>query len=375
MAAGRALLIAGLSVALHGAAGVAVCLLRVPPSRTRPPISITIRDPAPSPSPRSHTDEQPAQVPVEKRPPRLSKAKAAGGSRRTEPHVEKPVEHPPVSDEPKPPGQTPPKVDLAHALMGAATRAADASPGPAFPRDPGGRTGRSDPNAPRDPAALGAEAKQTIDGFLDEDKSRQRVKSGNVPPRWFDVGRVAQSHFVPSPSTMEVSDAGAVARSILNPDPPSGAGAPPEVPGGPANPLTGGLNGGFNAPAQMGPILLALRRTEIEVVVEPDGSIRSSRIARKSGSRAYDTAALAEVERAVRELAARHDPLDEKGPVRLRWAVESRREMPRPTMGNPLGLGFGGGGQPIDIVGRERTRSEVTLLAYAPVKEGAAMGR
>lgn len=278
-----------------------------------------------------------------------------------------PPETPPVAPGTPPSGAPPPpgKPNLfAHEAL---EKAVPSSTGVVLPGRPsawGGTTRRAGDGLPepnqRDKYADREEAAAKIHEFYDQSSGEERARSGRVPPRWRDAERQIGLAFSP-PAAMVTDDnrgeswlkqmvsakpqGGTTARGV---DPSTEVGAAQAY----AQSLAGQAASG-NAASWV--------RTEIEVVIDDQGRVVSSRVLRHSGRRKFDQAALDAVLKAVDG----HGVLDEKGAVVTKWAVEAAVAVAPPTS---LGFSFDessgklGGSYPM----KREVKTKVALLSVLP---------
>lgn len=168
---------------------------------------------------------------------------------------------------------------------------------------------------------------------------RERVQSGNLPPRWRDTERRLAQTFHPPLAVVKTENvAKALGRQVLR----SWLDGPPKVgvvqPGVDASVQTiPGTPQGLNLRSLPLEQALAVQSrwgdpatwltVEIEVTIDETGRITAARVLRPSGRRAFDHSALAAVEDAVRSGGAP----DEHRSVRTRWIVEAALAVAPPT--------------------------------------------
>lgn len=314
----------GASLALHAALALLVALVRAPatapPQRDRT-IEVT-------------TYVAPAMAPANAR----TVASASHGERRSPlvkpapaPHAEAALPSVAPTPAPEPAPAPAPTVDLfaRDALARAVTSA---------PLDPGGHLRRAG-----DPAPPGDDERETVaarvrDSFADA-AARERAASGNVAPHWRDLERTLTQGFHPPLAVVKQEGvAKALAHQILR----AWLDGPPAM-----GPVPRGVDPSVDTPPGVPPGL-GIRTTpteqalavqsrwgapatslgvEVEVILDEDGTIRSARVTRPSGRRAFDRAALA----AVVEAIAKGGAPDEKCTVVTRWLVDAAVAVAPPT--------------------------------------------
>ena len=215
--------------------------------------------------------------------------------------------------------------------------------------DPGGHLRRAgDPatDAPGERERVAARVHEmTADAV-----ARERVSSGKVPPRWRDIERKLSQSFHPPLSVVKQENvvkalAHQILRSWLDGEPrvgpvPRGVDASVEtLPGTPP---------GLNLRSLPSEQALAVQarwgapaswlRVEVEVTIDEDGAILSTRVVHPSGRRSFDRTALAAVQEAVQAAGAP----EERRVVVTRWLVEAAMAVAPPTA---IGLRFDESGQ------------------------------
>lgn len=225
--------------------------------------------------------------------------------------------------------------------------------------------GVRDPNA-RDHTGDGEDASGRLHEWFAEAASEQRVKNGQVAPRWREAEREAKQRFHPSPELVS-SDGrlGNMLKQWAN-STPHGGQTPRGVDDSRRDPLGGGFLGGgtMGAASEMKDSMRT--RTVVEVVVDADGAIVSAKVVLRSGRRKFDEEAL----RAVRHAVEGGGPLGgQEAPangVVTRWAVEAWVEVTPllPTAGFSFDESTGkvGGSYPM----KQGVQTRVALISVRP---------
>lgn len=225
----------------------------------------------------------------------------------------------------------PPRIDL-FAPDALARAIPTPAPGAVF----GGRLRRAgDPAPPVDDADAGRRVREMVSDLV----GRERVRSGDLPPRWRDVERrLTQSFHPPLAAVKRENVAKALAHQVLR----AWLDGPPRT-----GPVARGVDAsvetllgtpqGFNQRSLPEEQALATQarwgepaswlRVVVDVTIDADGRIRASRVVTPSGRRAFDRVALAEVEAAVRAGGAP----DERRAMTSRWSVEAAVAVTPPT--------------------------------------------
>jgi TonB family protein len=231
-----------------------------------------------------------------------------------------------------------PSVDLfAHEALGRAL----ATPSPtAASLDPGGHLRRAtDPTSSPDSTIERETVGHRVHEMIGELVGHERVRSGQLPPRWRDVERhLVQTFHPPLAVVKQENILKALGHQVLR----SWLEGPPRV-----GPVPRGVDAsvqtllgtpeGLNIRSLPQEQALAVQArwgepavwltVEVEVTIDGAGLITNARVIRLSGRRAFDRTALAAVEDTVRAGGAP----DEHRTVRTRWIVEAAVAVAPPT--------------------------------------------
>lgn len=239
----------------------------------------------------------------------------------------------------------------------------------------GGKASSSDSSSD----GVAARAQRNITGWLSDGEGRSRVAKGFVAPHWRQLERTLQQTFKPPPELVRREHRTVqMARQIWTAY--SRVSKPPQANEPPDREYLLGMPEGANYRAQPQAQIAAVqeawegptywRRIEIELTMESDGRVTSTRVMRSSGKLGLDDLAV----EAVRKTAAEGGPLDEPGPVTTLWAVETTVVVTPPDRAgfsfdesgtlNPGAKGIrryiGNGKYPM----QEQVRTRVSLLAH-----------
>ena len=308
------------------------------PEKTPPPLPAPVKPPQPAlpppvpavPPVRSVAKKNPS-------PPPPSQNRPPAASQQNPPASQQAANSPagPATQAPLPTAGPPRKIDLVNST--AITVAV-----PSLQRAPaanwGGITrnasdGKGDPNE-RSAEELHAEATERLGTFLAEASSAERLKSGNVAPRWREAERSAQLGF--HPAAGDVSDDDSVRgflKQWMNSTPTGGGPTPRGV-----DPSREGGFIGMGGPGAGGSMEfkdVGHTTTEVEAIIAADGTLVSAKVIRRSGRRRFDQQALDLVKKAC---VAGGGPLDEKKEMVTHWSVEAWLNITPPAPA--LGLSF-----------------------------------
>lgn len=243
---------------------------------------------------------------------------------------------------------------------------------PPPPSSPGGRRG---------PASEGAEIQQRIQGWIADSVGRDRIRTGDLPPRWRLVERHAAELFTPPAAVVRGQNrvlalAGQILKSAAR------VRSLPLRRGEQEHKTAPGTPEGMNLsalPLAQTAVLQAAwedpnawRTTELEMFVEASGDIAALRVVVGSGSAQLDRLAMAAVREAARQNPGRGEP------AVLRWIVRSAISVVPPDR---VGLSFDENAlfdrkrhfiSNVRAPFMEKVYSDVQLESYQPRKEQPA---
>lgn len=226
-------------------------------------------------------------------------------------------------------------------------------------------------------ASEGAEVQRRIQGWIADSVGRDRIRTGDLPPRWRLVERHAAELFTPPAAVVRGQNrvlalAGQILKSAARVQ------APPLRRGEQEHKTAPGTPEGMNIPAMPQEQTAALqaawedpntwRTTELEMFVEADGDIAALRVVVGSGSAQLDRLAMAAVREAARQSPGRGDP------AVLRWIVRSAISVVPPDR---VGFGFDENAlfdrkrrfiSNVRAPFMEKVHSDVQLESYTPWK-------
>ena len=328
----------GVSIALHGAFVLVLARRGLIWPRPRAAISIDLLT-THSATPPPATSSLPATA-----PPSLATIVRRPPSRRgaQHPHPAPPRESAPqVAGEAGPErggdGQGAPRALPGRADLFASEALAKAVTAPTPQAVFGGHLRRATDPAPQDDER--ETVAERVHEMVSDLVARERVESGNLPPRWREVERrLAQSFHPPLATVKRENVARAFAHQVIRSwlDGPPRTGTVPRGVDSSVETLLG-TPVGFNQRKLPEEQALATQarwgdpaswlRVVVEVTIDADGRILKSRIVVPSGRGAFDRVACREVEAAVRA----GGPPDEHRTMTSRWSVEAAVAVAPPT--------------------------------------------